>query len=354
MPAAGPLTLEQVDQFEKLGYVLVDTPFDDAWIDAAQAAWARLTQASGNRSTSKEDDQGYVEAISHPYFEEVAKQILRTDRVFTIENGAHSRPPADAAPQHAGTIEAFDLQAEWDGGCHIDWQVTESDFDAAPRRDLCALWLWLNDVPAERAAMRILPGSHRTIMRHFEETLKPERRQWTPRHHPLFPVPPERYPTFPEYLPAPADFAYVGPEADVIPVVAKRGQLQVFTQSMLHNGSRNFDPIEPRKGMIVSYVAADVLFGPSLGGIYTKQQEGYRKMRAALSRWAPGREHIVPTGEEVHQWPTAPSHTHNGSWAESDLGEKWWPETFLPGHDLDTARAHWQEGDGGQSNGAKL
>ena len=58
MQAAGPLTLEQVDQFEKLGYVLVDTPFDDAWIDAAQAAWARLTQAYGNQSTSKEDDQG--------------------------------------------------------------------------------------------------------------------------------------------------------------------------------------------------------------------------------------------------------------------------------------------------------
>ena len=32
--------------------------------------------------------------------------------------------------------------------------------------------------------------------------------------------------------------AFVGPDAGVIPVVAKRGQLQVFTQAMLHNGSR--------------------------------------------------------------------------------------------------------------------
>ena len=29
---------------------------------------------------------------------------------------------------------------QWDNGCHIDWQVTESDFDATPRRDLLALW----------------------------------------------------------------------------------------------------------------------------------------------------------------------------------------------------------------------
>jgi hypothetical protein len=38
-------------------------------------------------------------------------------------------------------------------------QVTESDFDATPRRDLLALWLWLNDVPAERGAIRA--RSHR-------------------------------------------------------------------------------------------------------------------------------------------------------------------------------------------------
>lgn len=106
----------------------------------------------------KEDDQGYVEAISHPFFEDIAKQMLRTDRVYTIEHGVHSRPPAAATPQHEGMEQAMaehDAQAEWDGGCHVDWQVTESDFDATPRRDLLALWLWLNDVPAERAAMRI-------------------------------------------------------------------------------------------------------------------------------------------------------------------------------------------------------
>ena len=34
---------------------------------------------------------------------------------------------------------------------------------------------------------------------------------------------------------------------------------------------------------------------------------------------------------------------HNGTWASSDLGEKWWPELFLPGFDLRAVRDHWDE-----------
>ena len=53
-----------------------------------------------------------------------------------------------------------------------DWQVSESNFTATPRRDLLAIWMWLNDVPESRAAMRVLPASHRPIMRHWENVLQ--------------------------------------------------------------------------------------------------------------------------------------------------------------------------------------
>lgn len=104
-----------------------------------------------------------------------------------------------------------------------------------------------------------------------------------------------------------------------------------FARETVHWYDRNFDEHEPRKGMIVSFVAADVLFSPCLGGIYAKQQDSYRAMHSALKAFAPGREHIVPNGDEGHDWPTAPSHTHNGAWAASDVAEKWWTELFLPG-----------------------
>jgi hypothetical protein len=32
-----------------------------------------------------------------------------------------------------------------------------------------------------------------------------------------------------------------------------------------------------------------------------------------------------------------------GSWAASNLGDKWWTEMFLPEHDLASARAHCKE-----------
>ena len=242
----GPLTATQVEQFEELGYVLVDTPFDEAWLTAAEAAFDRLTGATPPPEISeeavrwppdKQDDEGYVEALSHPFLERVAQQMLRAERVRIIEEGPTLRPPGspDDPPEH-------DAAGAWAGGAHIDWQCTDSDFRATPRRDLLACWLWLTDTPAERAAMRILPRSHRAINQHFEKVLKPEHKQWLPRHHPLFPRPPLSYPTHPEHIEEPADFPYSTMEPT--PVVAKRGQLQVFTQTMLHTAWRE-TPLPP-------------------------------------------------------------------------------------------------------------
>lgn len=115
---------------------------------------------------------------------------------------------------------------------------------------------------------------------------------------------------------------------------------------MLHNGWRNFDPVHPRKALIVSWVARDVLFGPSLGGLFTRKAETFSEMHASLRHWQPGREHIVPTGKEAHGWPHAPSHAFNGAWdaqASGDTpaqGQGYWPETFLPGHTHVDAAKH--------------
>lgn len=112
MAPGGPLTPAQCEQFEELGYTLVDTPMmaDPSWLDEAEATWARKTGAQ----RSDPIDRGYVELIAHPFFEDVAKQMLRTDHVRTIEHGMHSRPPAQPGPQHAGAeaVAAHDAQRE--------------------------------------------------------------------------------------------------------------------------------------------------------------------------------------------------------------------------------------------------
>ena len=115
MAPTGPLTPTQCQQFEELGYTLVDTPMmaDEDWLDRAEATWARKTSELGS-DPSGSIDSGYVELIANPFFEDVAKQMLRTENVRTIEHGMHTRPPAEPGPQHAGAdaIAAHDAQGE--------------------------------------------------------------------------------------------------------------------------------------------------------------------------------------------------------------------------------------------------
>jgi hypothetical protein len=165
-----PLTADQEAQFEELGYVLVDIECSAAWLDSAEETWDRLTMqelagthsVAARKSAEKDADEGYLALISHPYLEEVAKQMLRSPRVRIIEDGPHVRPPQQPGP--AQDVGEFDAARHWENGCHMDWQVSESNFTATPRLDLLAIWIWLNDVPQQRAAMRVLPGSHRPVI----------------------------------------------------------------------------------------------------------------------------------------------------------------------------------------------
>jgi hypothetical protein len=50
------------------------------------------------------------------------------------------------------------------------------------------LWFWVNVVPENRGAMRILPGSHRPIMEYWDRTLTPEHKAMLPRVHGLRPA----------------------------------------------------------------------------------------------------------------------------------------------------------------------
>ena len=92
--------------------------------------------------------------VSHPFFENVAKQMLRTEDVRLIELGANNRAPT-GEPQAPAEEQA----KRWAAGAHVDLQITTADFNATPRRDLLALWFWISDVTPDHAAMRILPGS---------------------------------------------------------------------------------------------------------------------------------------------------------------------------------------------------
>ena len=138
------LSAEQCQQFESQGYVLAQ-PLSPAELTDAQETWHRLVQNEVGYA-ERADDAGYIRLISHPFFEGVAKQLLRSSSVHLAEMSVKELAPGERTGHG------------WESGCHLDWQITTADWNATPRRDLLAIWLWVEDVTPEMGAMRILPS----------------------------------------------------------------------------------------------------------------------------------------------------------------------------------------------------
>eukprot|EP01051_Picozoa_sp_SAG22_P005869 SAG22_NODE_363_length_11694_cov_40.815783_8_plen_147_part_00 len=104
------------------------------------------------------------------------------------------------------------------------------------------------------------------------------------------------------------------------PVVARRGQALVFTQSLVHAGWHNADT-EPRKAVYCTFVAAE--HASAVGGLATEGGGGgggvdeIRTIHPRIRRLLPpGRKHIVMTPEALEaalaayreQWPPTLRH----------------------------------------------
>lgn len=255
------------------------------------------------------DDPGYVALVSHPFFEGVARQLLRSSSVHLAEMSVNARAPTGRPqPDATGQRDA------WATGCHIDLQITTADWNATPRRDLLAIWFWVEDVPAERAAMRILPGSHVAINAHWEKVLTPEQKLQLPRQHGLFPRPASTYPSFPEFIPEPPDFAYS--QCEPVPVAVPGNTAQIFTQSMLHSSWHNSDT-RTRKGFVISWCDNDVAIGWDTAGQRDRLRDALPRLRKSIARWCPGREHIALAPDQFKHVVS--------------LYEPHWTNTFLPG-----------------------
>lgn len=196
---------------------------------------------------------------------------------------------------------------------HIDHAVGLADLNSIPRRDICSIWVYLNDVPADRAAMRVIPGSHRHLALHWDNMKVLYQRG-------------ERLPAGPIDgtrrigRPGEADltpYATMEPKA----LEGRRGEAVVLTQACVHAGFHNATA-QPRKVIYTTWVAVQHL--SLIGGMNTEDSELgiVRELRMIHPRirrvLPPERQHIIMTLEQLESerrkwtetWPTSLRHRY--------------------------------------------
>jgi ectoine hydroxylase-related dioxygenase (phytanoyl-CoA dioxygenase family) len=259
------ITDQEIRQFDEIGAVTLDTPLTGPQVAAASAAFDRLLplpksqegQPSQYRAglTCSFLDPELVDIIQHPFFEEVAKRVLRADAVHFFQTAIVTAYPQPNTPF------SFDQ--------HVDIQYPLSDFQAVPKGIICSYFLWLTDVNAQRAPLMYRPGSHLLLAAERE------------RHPELRGAAPQVAGASLAQLPA---LNYAPP----LPILAKAGQVSVLTTAMVHGASTNVDTV-PRKDMVITFVAAGVKIGLPPGQAQQKREYD-RELRQRLR---PERAHIV-------------------------------------------------------------
>ena len=223
--ASEAITAVQLEQFDRLGAVAVDSPFSGAEL---------------------------LTLLQHPFLEQVASRVLRADSVEFFTSAILKTYPQQGAE--------FDF---WE---HVDIRYHTADLEAVPRRMLCSLWIWLSDVEEDRGPLMYRPGSQRLIAAHMEA-------------HPS-----QIDKSGVDQLP---DLAY----APSVPLLARAGQVSVFTTATIHGASINTGQT-PRRAMAVNFIPKGLEMRPtwSTARNLDGRDRYHRKLKALFP---PDRQHIL-------------------------------------------------------------
>ena len=257
------ISLEALQTFDECGAVTIDTALTPDEIASANAAVDELLPfqepPSGDQpryrygATCNFYAPTLIDLIQHPFFEEVAKEILCADDIRFFQ---------------AAILKTYPQPGAFSFYEHTDIQYGLADWAQTPRRVVCSCFLWLTDVNQRRSPMMHRPGSHRLIA--AARSADPELKDARPRVEgtKMENLPPE----------------YAAPE----PVLARAGQVTVLTTSMVHGGSTNVDN-EPRKVLVMTYTAGGVNIG--LPESQADAKQAYDEELRKILR--PERSHLV-------------------------------------------------------------
>ncbi len=301
------LSAEQLRTFDEVGAVTVDALGDrhHSLIDGLEEmldTHAGAEQLEGKQNhramvpmATRIATPAFLEWVSSEWLENVACELLRTDRVQFFQSGscgcAFPQPrPADGSYGTSEQDAAQWRRANFSG--HVDTWVSQDDWEATPRRTIVLFWLWLNDVDIHRAPMMVCPGSHLPIA-------AANQKRGVPR------LPHAGAPVYGSYaldragdgsgIPVVPNASVI---ADPVPLLAKRGQVTALTTSTYHSPSPNFDDQDgpllsrARKWINIMFTPADVRVGISDASTSHCVQVA-KSVRDALRQMKPHRAYIA-------------------------------------------------------------
>ena len=105
------ITEQEIQQFSEMGAVTIDTPLTQQQLSAASAVFDRLLPFSEPEAgeepryrvstTCTFYDPELLDIIQHPFFEEVAKRVLRADEISFFQTAIVTTYPAPNTPSSA-------------------------------------------------------------------------------------------------------------------------------------------------------------------------------------------------------------------------------------------------------------
>jgi len=154
------LSNDEIRLFDRDGAVTIEGPFSQEEIEAAGAVMDRLIPTpppplepyARGVLANEGYDSALLTILQHPFLEQNARQILRTERVELHSVFLNKAFPTPGEP--------FNF---WQ---HVDIKYTNSDIDSTPRRMLCTQMIWLTDVTMENAPFMYRPVALHGIRAH--------------------------------------------------------------------------------------------------------------------------------------------------------------------------------------------
>lgn len=259
------MTPGQIRQFEEKGGVMLNSPFTAEEIAAANRVFDGILTVdevtAGSRAT-RFCDFYYPEILhllQHPFLEETAKALLRTEDVVVAFASITRTHPT---PQNAFGVSE-----------HVDDRYTLSDWNATPRRISLPLFIWLTDVTMDRAPLSFRPGSHLQMAEYFEE------------HPELVDDRPMRGPDLPTI-----------PMSDYEYACARAGQVLAVTTGAVHGASANTGNLERRKLTVIFRAMSESL---RINEDALDRTDVAHFFDQLSKRLRPERRHLVPALETL-------------------------------------------------------